>query len=257
MNFPPALKHGLIEPVIDNVYWVRGSVHLKAPHPRFGPMTLKFSRNMVIIKQDNELTLVNSVRLNDQALSELDRLGKVKHVVRLAAFHGMDDPFYKNRYNATMWSVNAPYFHGVDPSKTDAHYFTADKILSPKSLPPIPDLKYFEISSGLLNEGLLHLNREDGVAISGDSLQNWHQADKNFNLTAKFMMKKMGFIKRAAIGPGWLQANKPDLSDLYEFLDWQFERIVPAHGEPIHSGASNAYRETVEKLLAKHRLDNS
>ncbi|MCK6265062.1 hypothetical protein KP803_17425 [Vibrio sp. ZSDE26] len=256
MTFPRVLKHGKIEPITENIYWVRGSVKLKAPHPKFGPLTLQFSRNMTIIKQGDELILVNSVRLDEETLEQLDSLGKVKHVVRLAAFHGMDDPFYKNRYDVTIWSVNAPYFSGVDPNPPEAHYFAPDKLLSSKSLPPIPDLKYFEIGSGSLNEGLFYLERENGIAISGDSLQNWHQADENFNLTARFMMKKMGFIRPTGIGPGWVNAVKPDVSELFDFFDWGFETLIPSHGEPITSAASEAFRSSVEKIIDSKKIES-
>ena len=60
-----------------------------------GPM--RCSRNMFVIRQGDELILVNSVRLTDDGLKELESLGNVKHVIRLAFGHGMDDPFYQAR----------------------------------------------------------------------------------------------------------------------------------------------------------------
>ncbi|WP_332914161.1 hypothetical protein [Algoriphagus boritolerans] len=45
----------------------------------FGSMW-QFSRNMTIVRENGNLTIINSVRLNDAALSELDRLGKVTNV---------------------------------------------------------------------------------------------------------------------------------------------------------------------------------
>ncbi|NOH55376.1 hypothetical protein F0266_20775 [Vibrio coralliilyticus] len=251
MTLPPALKHGSLTKFREDLYWVQGCVKLKAPHPKFGPLTMQFSRNMTIIRDNDELTLVNSVRLDEQTLKELETLGEVKHVVRLAAFHGMDDPFYQQRYGTTMWSVDAPYFHGVNPNQADSRYFTPDEILSADHLPPLKGLRYFEIGSGKLNEGLFWLERDQGIAIAGDSLQNWTEPDAFFNLTAKFMMKKMGFFAHAGIGPGWMQAVKPNLNELNDFFDWSFEALIPSHGSPIEARASEAYRASVKKLIEK------
>ncbi|RJG36133.1 hypothetical protein [Motilimonas pumila] len=74
--FYPVQPHGHVKRLFKDIYMVTGSVAMKLPHPKIGPLTLRFSRNMVIIKQGGELTLINSVRLNGQGLAQLDALGK-------------------------------------------------------------------------------------------------------------------------------------------------------------------------------------
>ena len=51
------------------------------------------------------MILVNSVRLDVAGLAALEALGRVTDVIRLAGNHGMDDPFYKDRYGAKVWAV--------------------------------------------------------------------------------------------------------------------------------------------------------
>lgn len=60
------------------------------------------NRNMVIVKSGDELALINPVRLSDAALSQLDALGNVRHVLRLGDFHGLDDRFYVDRLHSSM-----------------------------------------------------------------------------------------------------------------------------------------------------------
>lgn len=48
---------------------------------------IQVSRNMIILLQGHELTLISAVRLNDRGLQQLDRLGQVRHVVKLGAYH--------------------------------------------------------------------------------------------------------------------------------------------------------------------------
>lgn len=113
MTYPEPLPHGELTQVLDNIYLVTGSVAMKVPHPKWGPLTMTFSRNMLVIKQGGELILINSVRLNDKGIAQLDELGDVKHVIRLAAFHGFDDPYYKETFGATLWSVDSPYVRAL------------------------------------------------------------------------------------------------------------------------------------------------
>lgn len=251
-TFPKALKHGNIKELFKNIFLVTGSVALKAPSLKFGPMKMVFSRNMVIIKQGDELTLINSVRLNDAGLNELDRLGTVKHIVRLAAFHGMDDPFYKDRYQAQVWSVNAPYTPGfkIGASEEEA-YFKPDTVLSTDTQLPIDQARYIEFKSCTPNESVLLLQRDNGILIAGDSLQNWGKPDEFFNLTARFIMQKAGFIKPYNIGPGWLKFTKPDLNEIKAALDVPYECLLPAHGEPIMQGAKAKYDATLDSLLSE------
>ena len=53
--FPPALPHGALTEVFQNVFVVTGSF-------RFGP-GLNITRNMTVVREGGELTIVNSVRL--------------------------------------------------------------------------------------------------------------------------------------------------------------------------------------------------
>src|SRR5690242_10374266 len=96
---PAALPHGELRAILPDLYFVTGTLAL----PGFVPM--RFSRNMTVVREGERLIVINSVRLDDAGLAELDKLGKVTDVVRLAGNHGMDDPFYKQRYGAKVWVV--------------------------------------------------------------------------------------------------------------------------------------------------------
>jgi hypothetical protein len=241
--FTKVMKHDTIERLFEDIYMVRGTAAFKKPMP------VRFSRNMTIIRQGNDLTLINSVRLSDQGLQELDALGQVKHVVRLAGFHGMDDPFYKERYGATIWSVDAPYASGVSTEPAAENiYFKHDLTITPATELPIADAQVVLIDSAKPKEALLLLNREGGILVSGDSLQNWAKADKHFNFLAKIMMKKGGFIKAGNVGPAWLKFTKPEVSQIKNILDLQFDNLIPAHGTPVIGDAKELYRPCISNL---------
>lgn len=54
--FPPALPHGELREVLSGIYIVTGTVAMP------GPLPVRFSRNMTIVREGARLVLVNSVR---------------------------------------------------------------------------------------------------------------------------------------------------------------------------------------------------
>lgn len=249
MIYPEPLPHGELHHIINDIYMVTGSVEMKAPHPKYGPFKMTFSRNMMVIKQGGELILVNSVRLNEKGIAQLDELGDVTHVVRLAAFHGFDDPFYKETFRATLWSVEAPYVRGFAKS-TKEEYYRADRILKPGSELPIKGASYHEFTTSHPKEGLILLEREGGILLAGDSMQNWPKPDKYFNWFAKIMMKRMGFIEPSNFGPGWLELAKPEKDELMEKARLDYSVLLPAHGNPIMANAQQGFIKAAEQAYS-------
>ena len=97
-NFPEVLPHSAIEEVFPNLFMVRGSFQM-AP-------LVTITRNMFILRNsDGELTLINSVRLSDVGEAALGKLGEVKHLIRIGAFHDRDDPYFVHRYKPTFWAL--------------------------------------------------------------------------------------------------------------------------------------------------------
>jgi len=65
-DHPAALANGDILPMLEDIYQVTGGLMFKRE-----PFTIRGNRNMTIIRQDDELTLVNMVRLQDPGLAQL------------------------------------------------------------------------------------------------------------------------------------------------------------------------------------------
>ena len=89
MAYAPVYPHGPVETIGENVFMVRGSI-------KMNPI-VRITRNMAIVREGEELTLIDPVRVDDKTLADIDRLGTVRHVLRLGPFHGIDDPFYMDR----------------------------------------------------------------------------------------------------------------------------------------------------------------
>ena len=138
---PAALPHGSIHEVLPNIYFVTGTVALP------GRLPVRFSRNMTIVREGERLVLINTVRLNEAGLAALDALGKVTDIVRLAGNHGMDDPFYRERYKAKVWTLAGQrYTAGFNPSATDV-YLEPDVAFDASTELPISGARLYTIHS--------------------------------------------------------------------------------------------------------------
>lgn len=82
---PFQAPHGPITEVFPDIFQVRGTSNM-------GPM--RITRNMTIVRHKGALTLINTVRLSDEGLRELEALGRIENVMKVAGLHGIDDPFY-------------------------------------------------------------------------------------------------------------------------------------------------------------------
>ncbi|RDE22615.1 hypothetical protein DV711_08485 [Motiliproteus coralliicola] len=234
-QFPPALPHGSLEEVFPNVFFVTGAMETVLQG-----MDWKFSRNMTVVRDDDRLIIINSVRLDEQGLAELDRLGKVTDVVRLGALHGRDDPFYVDRYDAEYWALpGVEHDTGLPVSRT----------LTEAGPHPISDASLFEFRTTKMPEGIIRLDRAGGILIACDALQNWLAPDEHFSDSSKEIMQQMGFFTPANLGPVWVQAAAPEGDDFSRLKELSFNHALCGHGEPLRDSAQEDYSATFERMF--------
>ncbi|MCB1049389.1 MAG: hypothetical protein KDC71_02235 [Acidobacteria bacterium] len=235
---PSAQKHGPIENLFDGIWFVQGGVKM----PMWMPMHI--SRSMTVVKdlQNGHLCLFNSMRLSEAGLAELEKLGPIKHVIRLGGFHGRDDGFYRDRYGAQIWAFRGQVYTRKLDAETTENYMEPDHWIEDEDQPlPLSDLSIKIIKSSKPVEALVLVDRNGGILVSGDALQNTPQPDQFVNFLARLMMKKMGFFKAYNIGPGWLQFAKPDQAEVRSIADLTFEHVLPGHGKPVIGQARQKY----------------
>lgn len=235
-KYPQALDHTSIKEILPNIFIVTGkSIFI------YQENEIQKSNNMIIVRNGSELTLINTLRLNETGLKKLDSLGKVTHVIRIGAFHDRNDLFYIDKYKAKLWALEG-MIHKDN--------LKADFIIQTAKLAPFVDASFFFFETTSFPEAILHINREGGILITCDSIKNWIKADSFFSKkTAKDFMDQ-GLIAAANIDPIWLAAMKPQKSDFLKLKELSFKHLISAHGEPI---IDNAFEQVMPKInkLAK------
>lgn len=234
-QFPKALPYGAIQEVFPDVFFVSGAMETVLQG-----MDWQFSRNMTVVRDGERLIIINSVRLDEKGLAELDRLGRVTDVVRLGSLHGRDDPFYVDHYGAEYWAM---------PGMEHETGLKATRTLSTDGPLPISDASLFEFRTTQLREGILRLDRAGGILIACDALQNWHAPDEFFSDASRELMQKMGFFTPANLGPVWVQAAAPAGGDFARLKEVPFKHALCGHGQPLRDTAREDYAATFNRMF--------
>lgn len=232
-NYRKAQPHGEIKQVFNNIFIVTGTNQI-----HHDGINLQFSRNMIIVRENNTLTLINTVRLNDEGLAALNNLGKVINVVRIGAFHGYDDAFYLDHYKATFWAIKG---------MTHQSGRQTDVELEPNGLMPFSHCTLFNFTTTAHHEGILLIQHTEGnILVTCDSVQNWSTVDAFFNEATAQSFQAQSMIKPANIPDTWLQACKPEISELKKLKELRFKHLLSAHGEPLKESAYEKLCETLQ-----------
>ncbi len=215
-DFRPAQPHGPITEVFPDVFMVTGSFRM-APG-------LTIPRNMFIVRQGDELVLVSSIRLSAEGEAELEKLGKVKHLVRIGGNHGADDPYMLHRYSPTFWvAENTP---GAAKE---------DRKLAPGSS-PLEKAEVFLFENAKRPEAAILLDREGGILLSCDSYQHWPTFE-GCSLMGRMMMPFLGFGPTVIGGPWLKQQGHGVRTDFERLAEREFEHLMPGHGSVLKGGA--------------------
>jgi hypothetical protein len=234
-QFPPALQHGTIEEVFPSIFFVSGAMETVLQG-----IDWKFSRNMTIVRDGDCLIIINSVRLSDDGLAELDQLGRVTDVIRLGSLHGRDDPFYVDRYAAEYWAM---------PGMEHESGLKATRSLDVDTPLPISDASLFSFDTTQIAEGILHIDRAGGVLIACDALQNWQKPDQFFSDSSTELMQSMGFFTPANLGPVWVQRAEPAGEDFARLKTLSFKHALCGHGDPLCDTAYEDYCATFKRMF--------
>ncbi len=231
-----ALPHEEIQKIFHDIFFVIGT---SITH--HGEHVIQHSSNMTIVRRGDELTLINTIRLNEKGLQQLEGLGMVKNIIRLGAFHGQDDAFYRNRYRAKLWSLK-----GMKEECGQGTDSEMDVEIVPNGQTPFSGCCFYVFETSSCPEAVLHIDQEGGILVVCDCVKNWLSPDQFFSATTAQAHQQEGMIGPANIA-FWCNACGVKRSDFSKLLSLSFQHLLSAHGEPIRKNAHELLSISVKR----------
>ena len=231
----PIYPHGNVEEIAEDIFMLRGSI-------KMNPL-VRITRNMGIIRNGDELSLINPVRVNAKVEAQIAKLGQIKHIIRLGCFHGVDDPYYVEKFGAQMWAQLGGTTYTVPK---------IDKELDSVAPLPFDNAEIFEFAGTTQPECALLIKRGTGILFTCDAIQNYGDYSYN-NIAAKVLMPFIGFPRTTLVGPIWLKYQTEEGETLeLEFrrlLELKFDCLLAAHGTLLETGAHVAVERAIKKAF--------
>lgn len=238
IDYPPSQPHGEILRILPDVYTVSGSV-------RLAPATV-INRNMTIVRSGDDLTLINPVRLRPVVEERLLDIGNIRHLVRLGYYHGCDDLYYRDRFNATFWRQ----------AGSDYYPPPADRPLCEGDDCPVPGGRFLELCRGQRPEAVMWLPHSGGLLLACDALQYW-RTWSGCSWCGRSLLRLNGLRRGVQVVPGWCAKVLPkgrDPShwmeeDFRRLLQWRFNHFLGGHGEFLADAAGEQVAAAVERVF--------
>jgi len=230
-NYFKQLPHQKITKNYENIYSLMGSMKL------FG--IFKYSRNMVILKDGENLCLVNPVRLNEVEEKKLISMGKIHSILKLGRLHSIDVPYYMDKFSPKLWASSNDSF-------VQKHNYKIDIDLEETTSIPFLELQIYSFRTSRENEAVAYLPKDGGVLLACDALVNMKKIDPMANWLVRTLSKILP--EPTYIGPNWIKIMKPKKIDFDNILKFEFENMIPAHGPILKQKASQKIKDYIDRF---------
>ncbi len=210
-----------------------------AEHDLFMNGFIHFRGRMTVVALDGGGVLLHSaIPIDDALAAELSAIGPVKHIVAPNRLHHVHLPDVMPRYpDATVWA--AP---GLDKKRKDIAF---DAELGSHTPAWSSELDSLFIAGVPWADETVFLHRASRTLVVTDlvfniqSVQGW---------LSKWVLKMAGAYGRLAQSKMLRFATRDRAAvgrSVQQLLDWDFDRLVMAHGDIIESGAKDRLREAL------------
>ena len=194
-------------------------------------MGMMIGRTMTIYKDGDDLIILNSIRVNEAVEKDILELGQVKHLVRMCDAHGLDDPYYFDKFKPTYWGLDT--FKAINGPNGPLRH---TKVLQEGDT-PIPNMKVVTIQSG--KECTFWIPDHGGTVIACDLVQNVTEIPIHASWFGGKITKWGGFMGECTCAPPlWkILHGKDHKQAVQNILSWDFENLFTAHGSARVGGA--------------------
>jgi hypothetical protein len=213
-----------------------------AEHPlRY--LGFEVGRRMAVVRLAGGGLLIHSpASLNPGLSAALDQLGEVRFVVAASELHGH---LYMEQYRVAYPQVKLFAAPGLDRKRKDLRF---DGVLS-----SVPEPEWREDLDQMAFEGWRRLNE---IEFFHPKTRTLITGDLCFNFGSLWTRVAAQGRLRQRLGPstecrmlGILRDRNAVRRSLERILEWDFDRILPGHGEVLHTGGRDAFEAAFARLL--------
>lgn len=228
---------------IDNNIWVD-----KQPLKFFG---LEIGTRMTLIRLKNgELIAISPVTIDSTTINQINEIGNVTNIIAPNLFHYMFASNFKNIYpSAKLWAVP-----GLKAKKPDIPF---DETINVEDKYLFNEIEYlffdgFQALVGtqisLVNE-CVFFHPDSKSLILTDTAFNF---DDSFPVITQFVARIIGSYNQ--LRPSYLEKlvtkdKKLVKKSVEKILDWDFHRVIVAHGSIVEQDAKKQFKEGYEWFL--------
>lgn len=204
-------------------------------------------RRMTVVRlADGELLIHSPVELSTEVQAALDRLGEVSFIVPASQLHGH---LYMEQYRDAYPRAKLFAAPGLDRRRTDLRF--------DGQLASVPEPEWRRDLDQMAFEGHRRLHEIEFFHVRTRTLITGDLCC-NFGPQWPFLTRLMAQGRvRPRLGPptecrvlGIFRDRRAVRRSLERILEWDFDRILPGHGEIVESGGKEKFKRDFAWLLA-------
>ncbi|QIZ71434.1 DUF4336 domain-containing protein [Oxynema aestuarii] len=217
----------------------------------FRYLGLSVGIRMTVIRLANqELAIISAIQPSDTLVSELSKLGVVKHIIAPNLYHHLFAANFKSIYpQATFWA--APGLTIKKPELLIDQTIRGDRgeLLPGLDFMVFNGLRVLGLNGvDLLNECVFFHSASRTLILTDTAFH----FDKSFPLLTQFAARLLGGYKQ--LSPSVLErlatTEKEQVRQSVEgILLWDFERVIMAHGSIIERDGKEKFKKGYESFL--------
>jgi hypothetical protein len=203
---------------------------------------VEVGRRMAVIRlQGGGLLIHSPARLSTELRAALDQLGEVRFVVSASELHGH---LYMEQYRDAYPQVKLFAAPGLDRKRKDLRF---DGRLSDE-----PEHEWRDELDQMAFEGWRRLKE---IEFFHPKTRTLITGDLCCNFGPLMRLVAQGRIRQRLSPPiecrilGLLRDRRAVRRSLERILEWDFARVLPGHGEIVHTDGRDAFRKSFARLL--------
>lgn len=249
---------------------------LSVPFARFERIKIG-GRGTIVRLQNGSLAVFSPVALTDDVKQKVAELGEVKYIAALDIEVPLPSLYCKRDSNIQQHHIFLGPWHAAYPSAAVigpeglpekrksqnnedvpfAHVFTKDNPLT--SIDPAFDSEFnFEFVHAHSNKEIVFHHKPTRTLIEADLMFNYPSneqyskagVDPTSGLATKifgFLTKTQGMAQKRAIWYAMSARDRPGFAkSVSKINEWDFDRIIPCHGDVIENGGKGIFQSVME-----------